>query len=216
MVGSARLAYMARVAGVARPRAVQLLRNATGGGAGHGFVCDFFEMRVVRMAIWPPSMVMLGRGEAVSRETGVDEFTEFVRLHEPRLRQALVAARGVQVGRDAACDALAYGWEHWDRVSVLDNPVGYLYRVGVRSRQASDRRSLLFEGDAARIPDVEPKLVDSISRLPQRQRTVVVLVHCFEWSLSEVAEVTGLAKSTVQNHLERGMRSLRTSLGVDR
>jgi len=160
-------------------------------------------------------MLMLGRGEAVSRETGVDEFTEFVRLHEPRLRQALVAARGAQAGRDAACDALAYGWEHWDRVATLDNPIGYLYRVGLRSRQVTDRRSLLFHGDAARIPDVEPKLVDSVSRLPQRQRTVVVLVHCFEWSLSEVAEVTGLAKTTVQNHLERGMRSLRKALGVD-
>ena len=175
-----------------------------------------FEMRVVRNAIWPPSMVMLGRGEAVSRETVMEEFTRFVRVNEPRLRRALVAARGSQVGRDAACDALAYGWEHWDRVATLDNPVGYLYRVGLRSRQGTDRRSLLFPGDAARIPDVEPRLVDSISRLPQRQRTVVVLVHCFEWSLAEVAEVTGLAKTTVQNHLERGMRSLRTSLGVDR
>lgn len=161
-------------------------------------------------------MVMPNRGEAVSRETEVDEFTQFVRVHEPRLRQALVAARGVHVGRDAACDALAYGWEHWDRVASLDNPVGYLYRVGLRSRQPSDRRSALFDGRASRIPDVEPKLADSLNRLPERQRTVVVLVHCFDWSLREVAEVTGLSKSTIQNHLERGMRSLRQALGVAR
>ena len=49
-------------------------------------------------------------------QTKVDSFTEFVSEVEPRLRRALTAAFGSEVGREAAAEALVYGWEHWDRV----------------------------------------------------------------------------------------------------
>lgn len=57
-------------------------------------------------------------------------FTEFVELTEPRLRRALVASYGPAVGREAAVDALSWAWEHWERIDGMQNPVGYLYRVG--------------------------------------------------------------------------------------
>jgi DNA-directed RNA polymerase specialized sigma24 family protein len=152
----------------------------------------------------------------VSQPVAAQDFTIFMRECEPRLRQALIAACGGQAGRDAACEALAYGWEHWDRVAVMANPTGYLYRVGVQRGRTSARRGvILFRGGGTdSLPEVEPALVGALESLPDRQRTVVVLVHCFEWSLSEVADMLALSKSTVQNHLERGMRSLRRTLGV--
>ncbi len=58
------------------------------------------------------------------------EFADFVKLHEPKLRIALMSAYGPERGRDATAEALAYGWEHWDRVRGMDEPVGYLCRVG--------------------------------------------------------------------------------------
>jgi hypothetical protein len=45
-----------------------------------------------------------------------ESFTEFVRDLEPRLKHALVAAYGTEAGIEATRDALADGWEHWDRV----------------------------------------------------------------------------------------------------
>jgi len=60
---------------------------------------------------------------------------------------------------------------------------------------------------------VEPGLPGALAALTQRQRSVVVLVHCFEWTLTEVADLLGLSKTTVQNHLERGMASLRRTIG---
>lgn len=60
-------------------------------------------------------------------------FTAFAAEAEPRLRFALVAALGQQDGLDATAEALAYGWEHRSRVETMENPIGYLYRVG-RSR----------------------------------------------------------------------------------
>ena len=59
-----------------------------------------------------------------------DGFEAFVATHERRLRQALTASFGIDRGREAAADALAYAWEHWDRVAAMANPAGYLFVVG--------------------------------------------------------------------------------------
>lgn len=56
-------------------------------------------------------------------------FTAFFREAEPRLRRALTAAVGAEAEPDAAAEALSYGWQHWDRIAAMDNPVGYLYRM---------------------------------------------------------------------------------------
>ena len=67
-----------------------------------------------------------------------DEFEAFVRETEPALRRALVATFGFDEGRDAAAEALAYAWEHWDELRAVTNLPGYLYRVG---RTAATRRN---------------------------------------------------------------------------
>lgn len=66
----------------------------------------------------------------VVQDSAVDSFAEFVRTHERHLRQALVGLLGGELGRDAAADALEYGWRHWARVRDMENPIGYLYKVG--------------------------------------------------------------------------------------
>lgn len=153
----------------------------------------------------------------VAHDSRVDEFTEFVSECESRLRESLIAALGGQLGRDAAAEALVFGWERWDQIKEMDNPVGYLHRVGVnRGRKVFARKRPVFDPvDPSRIPEVEPGLPDALARLSSRQRTVVVLVHCFQWTQSEVGEVLGVAKTTVQNHLDRGMSRLRREIGGD-
>jgi RNA polymerase sigma factor (sigma-70 family) len=145
----------------------------------------------------------------------VDEFTKFVTAHESRLRESLMAACGGEVGRDAAAEALMYGWQHWERVGGMENPVGYLYTVGLsRGRRLLRNRRPMFDAvDTARIPDVEPRLAEALAALSERQRTVVVLIHCFQWTQAELGELLGLSKTTIQNHLERGMGALRREIG---
>jgi DNA-directed RNA polymerase specialized sigma24 family protein len=70
---------------------------------------------------------------------GRDGFEQFVQAHEARLRTALVLTYGPDAGREAAAEALAWAWEHWDRVAMIDSPVPYLYRVG-QSRTRRIRR----------------------------------------------------------------------------
>jgi RNA polymerase sigma factor (sigma-70 family) len=74
---------------------------------------------------------------------------------------------------------------------------------------------VFYPVDATRLPWVEPALPAALARLPDRQREVVVLLHCYQWTMSEVAELLDVVKSTVQNHAERGMASLRDSIGVE-
>jgi DNA-directed RNA polymerase specialized sigma24 family protein len=125
----------------------------------------------------------------------------------------IVAATGPERGRDATAEALAYGWEHWARVRRMANPLGYLYRVG-QSRSRSRKRRVLTGRPNETDVWVEPRLLGALAGLSQRQRVVTILVHGFGWTMSEVAELTGVSLTTVQNHLERGLAALRSALEV--
>ena len=143
-----------------------------------------------------------------------DEFTAFVESHEPKLRIALMAAYGPERGREATCEALAYGWEHWDRIRTMEQPVGYLYRVG----QSKSRRRKTPRPDPVVVvgadPWVEPGLPAALADLTRKQRMAVVLVDAYGWTRQEAAEVMGVSEDTVGTHLRRGLHKLRASLGV--
>lgn len=160
--------------------------------------------------------MVIGEG-VVERETAVG-FDAFFVVAEPRLRRALIARHGVEHGREATVDALTYGWRHWDRVAVMENRLGYLYRIGVNSVR---RGPVLIELDgdvgstsSAGVPWVEPGLEAGLDSLSESQRVAVVLRHSFEWSLPEIAELLDVSVSSVRSHLERGMDKLRSALEV--
>ncbi len=161
---------------------------------------------------------VLSRVMEVVMPTGrVEAFEAFVADAEPRLRRALTLERGAHLGRDATAEALAWAWEHWDRVQGMENPVGYLYRVGVsRSRGRRVARPAApavvpAPGDGV---GFEPALDPALRALPARQRAAVVLVHACGWTHQEVAEALGVSRATVGTHLARGMARLRRDLGV--
>jgi RNA polymerase sigma-70 factor (ECF subfamily) len=144
------------------------------------------------------------------------DFEKFVAGAGPRMRSALVSLLGVDRGQEATYQALAYGWENWVEVSRMDNPAGFLYVVGRNhARRVRKQRVVLPEPPDDRTPWVEPALAPSLARLPSRQRQAVLLVHGYGWTLSEVAELLGVSKATVQKHVERGVSKLRERLGVE-
>lgn len=141
-----------------------------------------------------------------------DDFEDFVRAHEPRLRRALVAAYGPEDGRDAAAGALAWAWEHWEKVRSMDNPVGYLFRVGQSSRR---RRKVprLDRPHGVHPPAFEPDLTPALAALSEKQRVCVLLVEGYQWTQTEVAELLGVSVSSVRTHLRRGLAHLQRTLG---
>jgi RNA polymerase sigma factor (sigma-70 family) len=141
-------------------------------------------------------------------------FEAFVAEVEPQLRAALTALYGTEEGRDATAEALAYAWEHWQRIMGIERPVGYLFRVA-QSRSRRRRQPVLFPAPEVADHAFEPKLPDALRRLPEQQRVTVVLVHGLGYSVADVAELLSIKPTTVRSHLDRGLRRLRRALGAD-
>lgn len=148
-------------------------------------------------------------------ETNQQSFTRFVEEISPRLTQALVTSLGGDLGREMAAEALAYGWEHWERVAQMENPAGYLYKVG-RNKGRRVRRLPLFGAPPPSNPEpwFEPELPVALARLSERQRTAVMLVHGAGWTPTEAADLLGVSSGTVHRHVQRALTKLRKSLEV--
>ena len=146
-------------------------------------------------------------------------FTAFVMRVEPNLRRALSAAYGADIGREATAEALTWAWEHFTKVETMENPGGYLYRVGQtaakRSRRGAIRDDLrLVEATESPWP-VEPGLNAALGALSPRQRAAVLLIDGWGFTQREAAETMGCRISTVRVHQQRGLARLRESLGVE-
>ena len=153
---------------------------------------------------------------AIDPELGFEQF--FARA-EPVLRVALVGAFGPQLGRDATATALAWAWQNWDRLAPMDNPVGYLYRVGrndaLKEIKIQQRHFLDPRRPGAEPIEFEPMLADFLSQLTEVQRVAVWMVHGLGYSHGEAAEVLQCAKPTVATHVRRALAKLRAAMEVE-
>lgn len=141
------------------------------------------------------------------------EFERFLGGLEPKLRRAVVGHVPPEDAADAVAEAFAYAWQHWNRVRLLDNPGGYLFRVAQsKSRQRKQGREAAAA--PAEMPGVEPGLVRGMRSLPPQQRSAVWLVHGCGWTYAETAVALGISASAVGTHVSRGLASLRLSMGA--
>lgn len=158
-----------------------------------------------------------------------DDATDFAALVADvgeRVRRALVAYYGVEIGTEAAADAVRYGWEHRERLSEMGNPAGYLFRVGQSRarpyRRWSQRRTAFpssFDQHVSSTSDDGAALLDlfaALGKLPPRQRSAVVLVRAHGYSYAEAAQILGITTTALTNHIHRGMARLRILMEVER
>jgi RNA polymerase sigma factor (sigma-70 family) len=136
------------------------------------------------------------------------------------VHRALVARNGLDRGSDAAASAMAWAWEHHDELASMDNPVGYLYRVGQSSLRRGRRIDrlrvdLLPDGITHDDPRIDHDLFDALGELTGDQRVAVAMVHMYGFSYREVAGVIGVTEAAVTNHVHRGMKRLRRRLTRD-
>jgi RNA polymerase sigma factor (sigma-70 family) len=146
-------------------------------------------------------------------------FTEFAEAHGVRLRRILTARYGVETGGDVYAESMTWAWQNWAKLEPMDNPVGYLYRVA-QSSARPHRRWLKRHSFPAQMPerwhmDTDSGLFQSLGRLSEAQRVSVLMVHGYNWSYAEVAEVLGCSVSAVTNHVHRGLATLRKELKED-
>ncbi len=64
-------------------------------------------------------------------------------------------------------------------------------------------------------PDApEPGLEKALRGLSHQQRAAVLLVEALGLTYQEAADLLDVSRSSIQTHLERGLKRLRTDLGV--
>lgn len=156
---------------------------------------------------------------AVQPDVKEQVFEAFVRSDGERLRRVMSSQYGVDIGGEATDSALAWAWEHWDRLHPMANPAGYLYRVSqTQARREINRgRTVSFPPEPSSGVETTSSLIDgdlaaALASMPDRHRVAVLMVHVYGWTPTEVAEMTGAPATTVRSHLRRGLRHLRKSL----
>ena len=129
------------------------------------------------------------------------------------LWRAFLGARGADGADDALGEAFAWASANSNTLLQMENPRGYLYRVGI-SRTTPRRQPILLPPEPGSMPEVEPELIPGLLNLTELQRSCVWLVHACDWTYAEVAEALGIGRSTVGTHVSRALTALRAHLEV--
>lgn len=151
------------------------------------------------------------------------DLAAFCRQEYPKLVGALDLYVGdVYVAEELAQEALVRASQRWSRVSQLDSPGGWTYRVAINlanswfRRRAAERRARERIGplEAHRDPDgAEGESVRrAVAALPERQRTALVLRYYLDLSAAEVAQRLGTTPGAVRASTKRAVAYLRDEL----
>ena len=142
------------------------------------------------------------------------DFEAWYRREHPRLVTLLSVVTGdAELGCEAVDEALARIFERWERVSQMDSPAAFAYRVALNvARRRARRRDLERRLWARRAPQPVPgptgELWLLVADLAPRQRTAVLLRHVGQLTEQEIAEVMGVARGTVSATLRSAYRRL--------
>jgi RNA polymerase sigma-70 factor (sigma-E family) len=148
-------------------------------------------------------------------------FTEFCKAEHPRLVGALGLFCGdVDAAEEFAQEALARAWRDWSKVSRLDSPAAWVYRVAFNLTRSRFRHKRVEEswqrreaGSAFVTTDSDVAttvtLKRAIRRLPARQRQALLFRFYLDLSVAQSAEAMDCPQGTVKNLTYKALRSLR-------
>jgi RNA polymerase sigma factor (sigma-70 family) len=151
-----------------------------------------------------------------------DGFSEWYGEHHRRVVAALTVVCGdAGLGRELADEAFVRALERWGHVRAMDNPVGWVHRVGVnlarsRARRHAVERRVLGRLDPALVvapPELRPEVWAAVRELPPRVRAAVALRYVADLPEREVAAALGVRRGTVARILHDARRTLAERLG---
>ena len=132
-------------------------------------------------------------------------------------RALALTLREMDLANEATDEAMARAFARWRTVQLLDNPAGWVYRVGLnwarsQLRRRGGPRRVVHEIDGAPFEAADPVLQAAIARLDLDRRAVVVCRFYLELSEQEIARALGIRPGTVKSRLHRALRQLSTDL----
>ena len=152
----------------------------------------------------------------------VTSFEDFFETHRRSLFGALCLVTGNRSeAEEVMQDAFLKVWERWERVSGLEDPNAYLFRVAMnlfrnRLRRASlaTRRALSLTSSTDDLAAIEDRdeVVRWLRPLPPRQRAAIVLTKYLDYTSDEAARILGIRPSTVRALATQGRAGVRHAM----
>jgi RNA polymerase sigma factor (sigma-70 family) len=149
-------------------------------------------------------------------------FESFYRAERDGLFGALVLITGSRhEAEELTQDSFLAVWERWDRVAVMENPAGYLYRTAMnafrrRRRRAAlaVRRAVTFRSDpdVFAAADARQVVARALAQLSKRQRAALVLTELLGFSSEEAGRALGIKAVTVRVLASQGRDAMRRSM----
>jgi RNA polymerase sigma-70 factor (sigma-E family) len=159
----------------------------------------------------------------VDHEDGFDgEFRDFVLARRGALmRTAYLLTGETGHAEDLVQTALAKAYVAWRRVRGTDDRDGYVARILINAHISDRRRKRVREWMPGVLPDhagsdraegsIEDRsvLMAALSKLPPRQRAVIVLRFWEDRGEKAIADLLGCSVGTVRSQTSRGLARLR-------
>jgi RNA polymerase sigma-70 factor (sigma-E family) len=164
------------------------------------------------------------RGWAV-RATDEEQYTEYVTERLPALRRiAYLLCGDTHRADDIVQNAITRLYVHWRKARAAENIDAYVRTIVVRTFLNEQRTGWLAkvrlvsetpDHPAPPGPDVETTQVlhAALSRVPPKQRAVLVLRFLYDMSVAEVAGMLGCSPGNVKSQTSHGLAALRRQLG---
>jgi len=149
-------------------------------------------------------------------------FEEFFEAEAPTLYRRLCLVTGNRhEAEEVMQDAFISVLDRWDRVRMMEDPIGYLYRtafhaVHKRSRKAA--RTLRYvvhpeeNVDEFAAADARETVRGALGKLTRRQRAAVVLTELLGYSSEDAAKLMGVRAVTVRVLASQGRATMRRVL----
>lgn len=159
----------------------------------------------------------------LSRNMTAEQYNESVDLYADGLyRFILKSIRDSDKAKDIIQDSFEKLWLRIEDVNY-EKVKSYLFSTAYHTMIdmiRKEKRSASMEGinqevliDVQQSPDLQKVLHDAVNRLPEIQRTVVLLRDYEGYSYEEIGEITGLNESQVKVYIFRARAFLKNYIG---
>lgn len=160
-----------------------------------------------------------------ARATAPQDAAAFCEVEYPRLVAGLSMYVERHVAEELAQEALLRACRNWPRISGLESPGGWTWRVARNLATSHFRRRLARRRAEQRLRattdagQLGPDGADvvavrrAVAELPERQRAAVVLRYAMDLSVQETAARMDATPDAVRSLTKRGAAALRDLLG---
>ena len=151
-------------------------------------------------------------------------FDTFFEEEHERLYKALYFVTGNrQDAEELMQDAFMKLWERWDSIHEIEDPIGYLFRIGLNGFRMRRRRTAMSVRKVIPVPEARDLFSDAemradvralLLKLTPRQRAALLLVDLLGYPSEQAARILRVRPSTVRALATKGRRALRAMGGA--